>query len=290
MLESSGTIKAIDDTRLAWRAEGEGPTLLFCNGLANDAFQWGAVLRRLQGRGRLVTWDYPGHGRSEPAKTPACASIPALAGAVGKVLDAAGPEAGGPAVLLGYSLGCQVALEAWRTLAPRVRGVVLVLGTPGHPFSSLFGLDLGRVAVAMLRGSHPAMLRASFELSAGLAPLSHRAAQLAGITEWGIPYRDFAPWFEHQRRLDGGSFRAIGIAAQGHSAADLLPTIDVPTLVVAGGKDAFTPPHRAEAMDRAIPDSELVFLPGASHAGMVGHGGPIGEAVAGFLERRGLID
>jgi pimeloyl-ACP methyl ester carboxylesterase len=90
-------------------------------------------------------------------------------------------------------------------------------------------------------------------------------------------------------RLHGPSFRAMALAAQRHSAEDVLPTVAAPTLVVAGGTDVFTPPDQAKAMDRAIPDSELVFLPSASHAGLVGHGEQIANSIVAFLERRELI-
>lgn len=289
VIETTGTVTAADGTRLAWRAAGEGTPLVFCNGLANDEYQWGAVSRRLEGRGQRITWDYPGHGASEPVQSAASAEIPALVAGLEQVIGAAGVPSDRKVVLLGYSLGCQVVLEAWRSLSSRIAGVVVVLGTPGRPFSSLFGLDLGCLTVAVLKATPPAALGLSMKLTAALGPVSHVTAQLAGITESGIPYRDFVPWFEHLGGLDAGSFRAIGMAAQRHSAEDLLPRIAVPALVVAGGKDAFTPPARAREMAAALPDSELVFLPGASHAGLVGHGGIIADAIEGFLTRRELL-
>ena len=65
-MSDRGTVTGPHGTRLAWKAEGEGVPLVFCNGLANDAFQWGMVLEKLGGKGRLITWDYPGHGDSDP--------------------------------------------------------------------------------------------------------------------------------------------------------------------------------------------------------------------------------
>ena len=289
MGDDRGMVAGPDGTELAWRAEGDGAALVFCNGLANDAFQWGAVLAGLAGRGRIVTWDYPGHGASEPARTPSAVEIVALAEGLRAVVDAAiGPSA--QVVLLGYSTGCQLALEAWRSMPGRIAGLVLALGTSGRPFDTFFGRPrLGRAAHALLRATPGPAMGLAMRAGSALGPVSFAASQLMGVTERNIRYREFAPWLNHMGRLDGRSFRAMGLAAQRHSAEDVLPTVTVPTLVVAGGTDVFTPPDRAEAMDRAIPDSELVFLPAASHAGLVGHGDEIANAVASFLERRELL-
>ncbi len=56
------------------------------------------------------------------------------------------------------------------------------------------------------------------------------------------------------------------LAAAGHHTADeMLATITVPTLVVAGGRDGFTPAERSQQMAAAIPHAELLELPHASH-------------------------
>jgi len=285
-MQKTGFVEATDGTRIAWRAEGEGQPLVFCNGLANDAFQWGAVHERLRGRARLITWDYPGHGESEPARTGSAMEIPnVIVGLQRVVRSAAGDEE--PVVLLGYSLGCQLALEAWRSFSDRIGALVCVLGTPGRPFETFLGVKwLGKLSHGLVKSTPPSALGMALKVPGLLGPVAHVSGQIGGITEKGIAYRDFKGFFEHLGRLDAGSFRALCLAAQRHSAEDLLPHITVPTLVVAGGEDAFTPPELARRMDEALPDSELVFLPGASHAGLVGHGEAIATAIDGFLGRR----
>jgi pimeloyl-ACP methyl ester carboxylesterase len=49
-------------------------------------------------------------------------------------------------------------------------------------------------------------------------------------------------------------------------ASDLLPTIDIPTLIVAGAEDALTPPDEQRALAAAIPGSRFELLAGAGHA------------------------
>ncbi len=285
---TTSTVRAADGTRIRWTAEGEGIPLVFCNGLANTAFQWGTVRRRLRGQGRLVFWDYPGHGESEPARSHEALEMPGVVDTLARVIDAAvGPDT--PVVLLGYSLGCQVALEAWRTQAHRIAGLVFALGTSGKPFDTFYGPVRGRLAHGILRTIPGPVFAGCMKITGVLGPISHASSKLSGTTERGIAYADFAPFFEHLQRIDHATFHAMSLAAQRHSAEDLLPSVQVPALVVAGGKDVFTPPEQARGMDAQLPDSELVYLPRASHAGLVGHGPAIADAVEGFLVRRELI-
>lgn len=58
------------------------------------------------------------------------------------------------------------------------------------------------------------------------------------------------------------SLRAM---AERPDSSPLLPSIDVPTLVVVGEEDTITPPADAERMAAAIPNARLVRIPGAAH-------------------------
>jgi pimeloyl-ACP methyl ester carboxylesterase len=70
------------------------------------------------------------------------------------------------------------------------------------------------------------------------------------------------------------NIRPATIRAAGHIGAEtdlrpVLPTIDVPTLVLHGEADARSPLSNAEALHAAIPTSELVVLPRLGHACVV---------------------
>ncbi|CAB4973116.1 unannotated protein [freshwater metagenome] len=50
-----------------------------------------------------------------------------------------------------------------------------------------------------------------------------------------------------------------------HDSRSILPTIDIPTLVVVGQRDDETPPAYAQAIVDLMPNAELVVIPGAGH-------------------------
>ena len=68
-----------------------------------------------------------------------------------------------------------------------------------------------------------------------------------------------------------------------HDAHDVLPTITVPTLIVAGDKDQLTPVATAERMHREIRGSRLVVFTGHSHLVQVEKPREVHAAIEQFL-------
>ena len=58
---------------------------------------------------------------------------------------------------------------------------------------------------------------------------------------------------------------------------------EVPTLIVAGGKDVTVGPAAAAAMRKAAPRAHFVELPNACHAGMIGERDAIAAALDAFF-------
>jgi 3-oxoadipate enol-lactonase len=63
----------------------------------------------------------------------------------------------------------------------------------------------------------------------------------------------------------------------------VLPTITVPTLILAGDRDQLTPVATARRMHRAIPGSRLVVFPGHTHLVQVEDPPGVHAAIDAFL-------
>ena len=120
-----------DGSLLAYRVEGRGPALLLTNGITTSNFFWSYLHDRWSPKHTVINWDLKGHGRSAPARSPEAASITALADDLLRVLDASGQRR---TTLVGFSMGCQVSLEAYRRAPDRVAALVLLLGPAGRVF------------------------------------------------------------------------------------------------------------------------------------------------------------
>src|SRR5690606_20303055 len=123
-------------------------------------------------------------------------------------------------------------------------------------------------------------------------PGTRLARELAYLT--GGAHRDACPaevlegLFAHVGGLDPRLLGAITAGYLEHTGWDVLPTITVPTLVIAGDREQPTPAATAERMHRAIPGSKLVVFPGHSHLVQVEKPHEVHAAIEEFLAAHAL--
>jgi pimeloyl-ACP methyl ester carboxylesterase len=258
--------------------------LLLCDGIGCDGYVW-RYLRDDLGSRFCVHPHYRGHGRTAPPRDPLRVTIEDLADDVARVLDDALVDR---AVLVGHSMGVQVSLETYRRHAARVAGMILVCGAPSHPLRTFRGsAALEELLPTFQRWIHrvPGVIN---RITRAVLPtrLAYEIASRLEIRRELVEPADFMPYLEGVARIDARLFVAMLSAAGQHSADDLLPSIDVPCLVIAGGRDGFTPPERSRAMAAAIPAAELLEIPDASHTAPIERPHAVDEAIREFLSRR----
>lgn len=280
------SIIAADGTRVAYRIGGEGPALILCNGITTSHFFWTHLEPRWLRRFTVIEWDLKGHGRSEAAKTTEGVTIPALAADALAILDA---EQIPGALFVGFSMGCQVALEAYRRAPARVRGLALLLGPAGRVFDTALG-PVGPLLHGLIAGLPGVGFDAAFrgvQRFVGL-PGSWRLGQLLRLIGPEATAADVQLYVDHfLRDIDPRTLAAMALAAQAHDARDLLPRIEVPALIVAGDRDVFAPTQRVGLpLHVAIPGSELLRLSAGTHTSLFEHADEIARAVERFYERR----
>jgi pimeloyl-ACP methyl ester carboxylesterase len=192
------------------------------------------------------------------------------------------------AVLIGHSMGVQVALETYRRHEHRVAGLVLICGASSHPLKTFHGSDrLEQLLPLVERWIHrvPGVVN---RLTRTLLPtrLAYEVASRLEIRRELVEPNDFMPYLEGMARIDSRLFVAMLSSAGQHSADDLLPEVRVPVLVIAGERDGFTPADRSRAMAAAIPGSELLEIPSASHTAPIERPHLVDSTIRDFVARR----
>ncbi|HTS82874.1 MAG TPA: alpha/beta hydrolase [Myxococcaceae bacterium] len=275
-----------DGAEIHVEVEGRGrSTVVLCDGLACDGFAWKYLRPVLGEHHRVVHWHYRGHGQSPLPPAGAPPSIPQFADDLAGVLDAARVRG---AVLLGHSMGVQLALEFHRLHPARTRALVLVSGSPGHPLDTFHDTTLLRRALPSLRKGAERFPRLASTL-AWVGVRSGLAMEIAMSTEVNaslLRRGDLQPYFEHVERMDPRYFLRAMQAAAEHGAEDHLTAVDVPTLVVAGDRDRFTPTWLSRRMALEIPSAELFLVRGGSHTALLERPEEVNRAVLDFLHRR----
>src|SRR5262249_26575758 len=112
---------------------------VLCDGIACDGFIWKYLWQDLAKAAPLTHWHYRGHGRSAPPADPDRIDIAAHADDLWAVRR---HEGNPPCVLVGHSMGCQVALEGYRRHPQNVRGLVLLCGSFGKITSTFHGVPI----------------------------------------------------------------------------------------------------------------------------------------------------
>jgi pimeloyl-ACP methyl ester carboxylesterase len=278
-----------DGVRLAYWVVGDGPkTLLLANGLGGRLYAWEPLIRALYPQYRFITWDYRGLFESSTPARRRMMSIPHHAEDGATILDAVNcPRA----VVCGWSMGVQVALELATLHPERVAGLILLNGTYGHAFSSgfqpLFPLPFigrwGHRAIEWLV-EHP-------ELTDRLGAFYKSMMTPTLALFWLISQTPIARTRKMLERYRSDVFEGeyfhnflrLFQELDGHSAYHHLKEIDAPALVISGAFDLLTPAYQSREIARRLPDAELLHLQRASHFVLVERPERVLPAIERFL-------
>jgi pimeloyl-ACP methyl ester carboxylesterase len=269
----------------SWGERGERSPVLLCDGIGCDGYVWRYLRQDLVDRFALHP-HYRGHGRTAAPRDPRRVTIEDLADDIACVLDDVQVDR---AVLIGHSMGVQVALETYRRHADRVAGLVLVCGASSHPLKTFRGsAQLEELLPTIERWIHRVPRGVMNRLTRTFLPtrLSYEIASRLEIRRELVEPGDFMPYLQGLARIDTRLFVAMLSSAGQHSADDLLPEVKVPVLVIAGERDGFTPAERSRAMAAAIPGAELLEIAGASHTAPIERPHLVDSTIRDFVARR----
>jgi pimeloyl-ACP methyl ester carboxylesterase len=273
-----------DGAPLWYEVRGDGPEVpaVLCDGLGCDGFIWRYLWEPLTAQRRVLHWNYRGHGHSGVPTDDSRIGIEYLCDDLARLMDHAKLDS---AVIFGHSMGVQVALEFHRRYPARVRGLVLICGSYGTPLDTWHDHTLLRVAF-------PFLLRAVEQAPDLARRVVKRVVNTQLAVEFGIrtelnaaliKRNDFAPYMEHLGKMHPLYFVRTLDSLKDHSAWDHLPSVNVPTLVIGGEGDRFTPVWLSQRMAEAIPHAEYVFVPGGTHTAPLERPGLVNGAVERFL-------
>ena len=272
-----------DGTEIYFQVHGDGePGMVLCDGLACDGFVWKYLLGDLKQSFRTVRWHYRGHGKSGLPEDPDRLGMLYTCDDMERVMDAAGMK---KAVIFGHSMGVQVALEFHRRYAHRVAALVLICGSYGNPLDTFYDTTLLRTALPYMRQVVERYPKAAAKVTRAVnsAELTVQLAIIAERNSEHMKPSDLRPYFHHLAKMDPQVFVRTLESLSEHSAWDHLPRINVPTLILGGERDAFTPLWLSRRMADHIPNAEFSIIPGGTHAAPLEHPEMVFNRIQRFL-------
>lgn len=285
--DSEGFLDAEDGTRLFYGVRGDGDRVpvILNDGIGCDGFVWNYLQPHLAENRKVVHWHYRGHGRSGPPGTRKTMSIEGLSADLLRLMDHLKVER---ALMIGHSMGTQVQLELQRSAPERIAGFVFLCGSCGRITHTFQGSDVLAQILPGIRETakrHRGLARAVW----GRVPpaLAYRVARLSGeVDPDTIREEDFRRYWEHVCVMDPDDFLQLLENAGEHSGEDLLPSIGVPSIVIAAERDTFTPPENAQAMADGIAGADMFVIRGGSHAAPVEQPMTVQLRIDKFLRER----
>ena len=244
---------------------GSGAALVLLHGFPFDRSMWRGQAEAFGGEFRVVAPDLRGSG--ETSLGAGDVTMETLAEDVAALLD---EFKLGRVILGGLSMGGYVAFEFFRKFPERVRALVLADTRPQADTEE---------------GRRAREENAQRALKEGMAPIVE--TMLPKLLAAGTREHDGEIVKDVRAMMLGsspeGAAASLRAMALRRDQTDLLPSINVPTLIVVGSEDAVTPPADAEAMRAKIEGSRLIVVEGAGHLSNVERPEEFNHALGEFL-------
>lgn len=246
------TVLLSDGAEISTWICGAGPTIVLVHGLTASHHDWGPMAPALVDAGyRIVAVDQRGHGNST-AGTAGYGSLQ-LGTDLADVFLALDLEA---ACLAGHSMGAMASMGFAVGHGPvfneRVASFVSIASTGAT--------NAARQSLALRLGAMPIPERVS-------AIDAERLRLIAGLSVFGRkPSQHMVDESVAAFRRCPEDVRAAATAAlRSHDVLEDLPAIEVPSLVIGGGRDQLVRPQQVRALNAALSNSQMHMYPDAGH-------------------------
>jgi pimeloyl-ACP methyl ester carboxylesterase len=252
---------------VAFDDAGVGTPLVLVHGHPFDRSMWRPQFERFStAEWRVIVPDLRGYGDTSivPGKTP----LATFVGDIAALLDRLGLD---EVVLAGLSMGGQIVMEFYRLLPERVRALVLADTSPKADTADGRRARNDAADRLLREGMEP---YANEVLPKMIAPANITA--LPAVAEHVLRMM--------RRTPPAGAAAALRGRAERPDYVAMLATVTVPTLVVVGRDDVFTPISEAEPIAERVPQATLAVIDGAAHMPNLERPDAFNAALADFLD------
>ncbi len=232
---------------IVYDAQGTGSVPIVClHGIGGDTGSFQPQLDGLCAEFRVIAWNMPGYGRSDPL---ADVTFPALAAKLKDFLDTLGLD---EVHLMGQSIGGMLALEMACTYPEYVASLALIGTTPafGGRDDSFKEQFIGARLAPLDAGKTLAQLAEEF-VPEIVGPIASDAAKAAATASMAA--------------VPEATYRDIIRCLVTFNRRDDLASLDLPVCLIAGEHDQNAPSKTMARMAEKITGAEYHEIKGAGH-------------------------
>jgi len=240
-------VKEIRGIKMGYEDTSEGIPLVLIHGHPFDRSMWREQTAAFGSKYRVITPDLRGYGESEISSDKTM--LEEFARDIAVLLDELKAD---DIILCGLSMGGQILFEFFRLFPQRVRALVLA--------DTFAQLDDAERKQARYDTAERLLRKGMRDYAEEVLPkmISPRTVEEQPDVKAHIlsMMRGTSP---------KGAAAALRGRAERPDYTALLPQINVPTFIIVGSDDEFTPVADAEFMRDRIPDSKMAVIEGAGH-------------------------
>jgi 3-oxoadipate enol-lactonase len=246
--------------------------LIFLHGIGGCAKVWQLQLDAFADRYTVIAWNMPGYGGSPPVPE---LTFPVLADALEALLNTVPNRR---VHLVGHSMGGMVVQEFLRNRAHRVTSLCLYATSPG-----LAQPDTPEAVEAARARAREFMERRIGPLDRGMTMRDMAESVLDQLLAPGALQSAQNAAIESVSSVPPDVYRDAMRCILSFDGTAILPTIDKPTFVLAGGADRTITLDVVEAMARRIKGARLDVIPNVGHLANLEDPPAFNHALSEFL-------
>ena len=229
----------------------KGPWIVLTNGIMMSTASWKDFIQPFSKNNRLLLFDFRDQGQSSKISHSKYGCDFHVSDII-QLLDHLSID---KINIVGVSYGGQVSLELMVNYQHRVKTLMLVTAMP-------------------MVSNHLKALGDSWDLAARLNDGEAFFKVAIPTIYSGHFYEKNIEWLERRKKLFGKlltkewfeGFLRLSHSAKNFDRRDVVDKIEVPTLLLCGGKDIVTPKEQMVEMSRIIKNSTLLEIPDGGHA------------------------
>jgi abhydrolase domain-containing protein 6 len=233
---------------------GTGETIVLIHGFGANKDNWIRFIRNIPADYRVIAFDMPGHG-DNAKDAERTYSIDYLSASLGQAVDA-------------------LKLDRFHIAGNSMGGYISILYTARNPQRVISMLLLDNA------GLHPVSPQPSdlqIAVAKGLSPLTPTSEdEFSELMKYAFHKEPFIPWpitsVLAEKAIESNAFNKkmwIDLNTHDVDLLPLLPTLNLPVLVIWGDRDRILHVSTTDILKRLLPDSEIIIMKDCGHLPML---------------------
>lgn len=287
--KQTGSFQSFDGTPIYFESRGKGEPLVLVYGIACLMNHWHHQVDAFSEHYRVITFDLRGHHKSLPLGNPQNLKIADVAKDLIGLMDHLGlPKAH----FAGHSFGVPILLEFYKLAPERVSSFIFINGFSKNPLKGMFGLDVVEPFFFFMKEQYAKApdLWTTLWRKVVDNPLAMILAGAAGGFNLKLTqFKDIEVYTRGVARMDLRIFMEMMEELMRFDGEEILPLIQVPTLIISGEKDNVTPMKFQIEFQQKIANSEYVLVPYGSHCTQLDFPEYVNTRIATFLKKTAQV-